>query len=103
MAMMLTRQPLFVGGIEDLPLARSNAWAGLVVYLSAFATAMVFVAFDACRSPAQRNAQTRRRSGNEYDGIPTGTGPPVIEQYAMSLDLPESITDRSTFMKMIYL
>lgn len=93
--MMLTRQPLFVGGIEDLPLARANAWAGTVVYVAAFCTSMVFVAFDSCRSPAQRNAQSRRRSGNDYDGIPTGTGPAVLEQYAMSLDLPESITERA--------
>ena len=90
---MLTHQPLFVGGIEDLHLARSNAWAGMAVYIAAFTTAMVFVVVDSCKTPEQRMTQTRRRSGNEYEGVSTGSGPAIMQEYAMSLDLPRSVSE----------
>jgi hypothetical protein len=90
---MLTRQPLFVPGIKDLETARISAWGGMVLYLGSFGIAISYVMMDVCRNPGRRGIHQRRHSGNDYDGVPMGTGPAVLQEFASRLELPPSIAD----------
>jgi hypothetical protein len=95
-AMMLTYQPLFIGGIDDSKKATSNAYGAMATFIFTFLVSVAYLIQDALTSSGgEDNGDTarRRRSGNNYDGIPGSLGPAVLNDYALNLDLPPSVQD----------
>jgi hypothetical protein len=91
-ALMLTHQPFFMGGIDDVKFARGNAFKALCFFILTFILSVVCIVKDASDGVEEGNAPRRTRSGDNYEGIPQGTGgPAVLADYARSLDLPESV------------
>eukprot|EP00339_Tiarina_fusa_P003685 CAMPEP_0117081978 /NCGR_PEP_ID=MMETSP0472-20121206/57756_1 /TAXON_ID=693140 ORGANISM="Tiarina fusus, Strain LIS" /NCGR_SAMPLE_ID=MMETSP0472 /ASSEMBLY_ACC=CAM_ASM_000603 /LENGTH=118 /DNA_ID=CAMNT_0004810083 /DNA_START=124 /DNA_END=481 /DNA_ORIENTATION=- len=88
-AMMLTYQPLFIGGIDDVQLATDSAYGGMAAYIFSFLLSVVFLIKDAI-SP-DSDSPRRNRNGNEYSGVPQSGG--VLNEYALNLDLPPSVEE----------
>ena len=94
--MMLTHQPLIVGGIKDLDRAKANAYGALFSFVVAFGVSVFYLIQDAARGGGRSatSGDTRRRrsdAAHEYEGIPTNTN--VMNDYSMSLDLPRSVQE----------
>lgn len=91
-SMMLTYQPFFIGGIEDLEQARSNAYGGAGTFLCIFVLSVVYLVFDALRGGGNNNArrESRRSRGHEYDSVATSgiDGPDFMMDH---LELPPSV------------
>ena len=77
---MLTYQPFFIGGIEDLKQARSNAKGGVGTFLFIFLLSVVYLVFDALRDgPDDARGESRHSRGVEYSAVPTsGIGGPDL-------------------------
>jgi len=93
---MLTYQPLFIGGIEDLEQAKSNAYGGAGTFLFVFILSVVYLVFDALRGGNNSSArgETRRSTtGHDYDSLPmSGIDEPDRMLGNMSnLELPPSV------------
>jgi len=70
---MLTYQPFFIGGIEDLDQAKSNAYGGVGTFLFILLLSVVYLVFDALRGGDNSGMRASRHSqGNEYSAVPTG-------------------------------
>ena len=46
-AMMLTYQPFYIGGIEDIEQAKKNVYGGVGTFLSIFILSVVYLVLDA--------------------------------------------------------
>jgi hypothetical protein len=97
-AMMLTYQPLIMGGIDDYKKATSNAYGAMATFIFTFLVSVVYLIQDALTPSSgedNRDTARRRRSGNNYEGIPQGgsLGPAVLNDYALNLDLPPSVQE----------
>ena len=92
-AMMLTYQPILVKGIKDHEASIHNAYGALATFIFTFLVSVVYLIQDAMSSRGGDTSARRRRSGNDYEGVPTGQGPPVLQDYAVNLDLPPSVQD----------
>eukprot|EP00536_Pseudo-nitzschia_multiseries_P014034 jgi/Psemu1/102164/gw1.649.17.1 len=46
-SVMLTFQPFYIGGIEDIEQAKSNAYGGAGTFLFVFIVSVVYLVFDA--------------------------------------------------------
>ena len=91
-ALMLTHQPFFMGGIDDVKLAKGNAFKALCFFVFTFILSVAYIMKDVATALEEGDAPRRRRSGNNYEGIPQGTGgPAVLAEYARNLELPESV------------
>ena len=88
-AMMCTYQPLFMGGIEDHKVSTSNAYGAMVMFIITFGVSVVYLTQDTLTSSS--TVARRRRSGRDYEGVPTATDDVVMHDYAMNLDLPSSV------------
>lgn len=84
-SMMLTYQPFFIGGIDDLEQAKRNANGGVGSFLTVFIVSVVYLVIDALwggcnKNNSNNNGVTSRRSnGNLYDAVPTsGVGGPDV-------------------------
>lgn len=84
-SMMLTYQPFFIGGIDDLDQARRNANGGVGSFLTVFIVSVVYLVIDALWGGRNKNdsnsnsngVTSRRSNGNLYDAVPTsGVGGP---------------------------
>jgi len=85
-SMMLTYQPFYIGGIEDLEQAKSNAYGGVGSFLFIFLLSVVYLVFDALRGGGNDNGRgdTRQSLGMEYDAVPTsGMGGPDLMHETM--------------------
>ena len=92
--MMLTYQPLFIGGIDDVKVATDSAYGGMAAYIFTFLLCVVYqikAAITGEGGDDDIDAMTRRRSGNEYSGVPQSTG--AVNDFEMSLDLPPSVEE----------
>jgi hypothetical protein len=89
--MMLTYQPFFVGGIDDPKAATSNAYGAMAMFIFTFLVSVVYLIQDTLTS--SDDTLRRRQTGNDYEGVPTGTGPAVLRDYALNLDLPASVQE----------
>jgi hypothetical protein len=77
--MMLTYQPFFIGGIEDIEQAKKNAYGGVASYLFIFLLCVVFLVFDALKGGDNPRTLSRHDSGLEYQSVPTsGIGGPDL-------------------------
>ena len=97
-SMMLTYQPFYIGGIEDLEQAKSNAYGGVGTFLCVFILSVVFLVFDALRGGAESNNNnngnsnnsrgdtTRRSRGMDYEGVPMS-----MMETDTNLELPPSV------------
>ena len=102
-AMMLTYQPFYIGGIEDVAGATRNAYGAMATFLCTFVLSVVFLVQDVLKGGNRRSARntpgiysdSRRRSGHDYDGVPTNMmmvgGPDIMQEHDTSLDLPMSV------------
>jgi hypothetical protein len=91
-ALMLTHQPFFMGGIDDVTVARGNAYKAMCMFVFTFILSVAYIVKDVATTPEEGDEPRRRRSGNNYEGIPQGTGgPAVLAEYARNLELPESV------------
>ncbi len=93
--LMLTHQPLIVGGIEDLGQAKANAYGALFSFVVTFGISVFYLVQDRVigRSSTE-GSNDRRRRGNmshDYEGVPTNTN--VLQDYALNLDLPRSVQE----------
>mmetsp|Transcript_9843 Transcript_9843/g.15789 ORF Transcript_9843/g.15789 Transcript_9843/m.15789 type:complete len:125 (+) Transcript_9843:142-516(+) len=74
-AMMLTYQPFYIGGIEHVESATRNAYGAIATFLLTFILSVVYLVQDALKGGSDQggfdSASSRRRSGNDYDGVPT--------------------------------
>jgi hypothetical protein len=92
-ALMLTYQPMFMGGIDDVKSAKKSAVGALATFLFTFILSVVYLVQDSLRGGADRGGipSTRRRGGVDYDGVPTNMGGGIISEYSSNLDLPPSV------------
>lgn len=98
-SIMLTYQPFYITGIEDLDQARSNAYGGTGTFLFTFILSVVYIVFDAMRGGGYASArgETRHSRGMEYAAVPTsGMGGPDLMFETSNLDLPPSV-ERAQF------
>lgn len=93
--LMLTHQPLLVGGIEDLGRAKANAYGALFSFVVAFGISIFYLVQDRVLGrPSTESSNGRRRRGDtthDYEGVPTNTN--VLQDYALNLDLPRSVQE----------
>ena len=93
--LMLTYQPLFIGGIDNLGRAKANAYGALFTFVVAFGVSVLYLLQDRLfhRSSTlhHHNGSGRRRRGEDYEGVPTNNN--VFNDYAQSLDLPRSVQE----------
>jgi hypothetical protein len=94
-AMMLTYQPFYIGGIKDVEQAKTNAYGAMATFIFTFIVAVLYLIVDVIRTVAsggRRNgaSDVRRRSGVEYDGI-ARADPHILQQTTTNLDLPPSV------------
>lgn len=78
---MLTYQPFFIGGIEDLEQAKSNAYGGAGSFFCILLLSAVYLVNDALRGGDKDNyrMETRHSNGSEYQAVPTsGIGGPDL-------------------------
>lgn len=80
--MMLTRQPFFVGGIEDVQLARSSAFGSCYMYCATFGISLVITYRDTRKK--RRNLILARQQQND-------AMTPL--QGFRDIELPASVTD----------
>ena len=109
-AMLLTHQPFYIGGIEDVAGATRNAYGAMGTFLCTFILSVVYLVSDVLKGGSRRGARnnnapgiysdSRRRSGHNYDGVPTNTmmvgGPDIMQEHDTNLDLPMSV-EHATF------
>jgi hypothetical protein len=72
-SMMLTYQPFYIGGIEDLENAKSNAYGGVGCFLLVFFTSVVCLVVDALRGGGIDGdmRESRHSRGAQYESVPT--------------------------------
>mmetsp|Transcript_15402 Transcript_15402/g.38249 ORF Transcript_15402/g.38249 Transcript_15402/m.38249 type:complete len:131 (+) Transcript_15402:394-786(+) len=99
-AMMLTYQPFYIGGIEDVEHSKKSAYGAMAMFILTFILSVLYIIFDVIRDAVgggrRNNANMssgaqRRRSGMDYDGVMTGPEPHVLQQNNANLDLPPSV------------
>jgi 2-methylisocitrate lyase-like PEP mutase family enzyme len=84
-AVLLTKQPFFIGGIEDYSKARGAAYGAMWAYVVSFGIAVVLALRDARK---QRREEAVRRA--TYDQVPALD----IQEYDVNLqDLPSSVDE----------
>ena len=95
-SMMLTYQPFFIGGIEDLEQAKKNANGGVGTFLFILVLSVVYLVFDAMRGGTDDVIRESRHSrGVEYSAVPTsGIGGPDLMLETM--EFPPSV-ERAQF------
>ena len=94
--MMLTYQPLIVGGIENTEQAKSNAWGALFTFVLVFVLSVGFLVQDTLTGGSSRSSAPRTIDTpfDDYDGLPSRQHQPaILRDYASSLDLPESVQE----------
>ena len=110
--MMLTYQPFYIGGIEDVELAKRNAYGGVGTFLFVFILSVVYLVLDALRGDSREinnmggtssssssgsggRDTTRQRQGGgmggDYEGVPTSTMTGEGSSYSDNLELPSSV------------
>ena len=92
---MLTYQPFYIGGIEDVQHAKKSAYGAMAMFILTFILSVLYIIFDVIRDAVgggrRNNTNIRRRSGVDYDGVMTGPEPHVLQQNNANLDLPPSV------------
>jgi hypothetical protein len=95
-AMMLTHQPFYLGGIEDVEHAKRSAYGAMATFILTFIVSVLYIIVDAIRTAigGGRNnnlssAGQRRRGGMDYDGVMID--PHILQQNNANLDLPSSV------------
>jgi len=101
--MMLTHQPLIVGGIEDLGMAKANAYGALFTFVFSFGVSVFYLIQDSVlggRYSFNRQLPRRRYSDGDavhhlqedYDYAVVPTSSSILhERSASNLDLPRSV------------
>lgn len=81
-SLMLTYQPFYIGGIEDLEQATKNAYGGVGSFAFCFLLSVVYLVMDALGdngSGGDYQTQSRHSNGAEYEAVPTsGIGGPDL-------------------------
>ena len=83
-AILLTRQPFFIGGIDDVQHAKESAFGAMYAFIVTFCASLILW---------YRDARKKRRglilTRHVYEQVP-----PMhpIESYEINLDLPTSVT-----------
>ena len=94
--LMLTHQPLFLGGIDDVDRAKSNAYGALFSFLVAFGVSVFYLIQNGVRgggtSDSDRRSRRRGDAAHHYEGIPSNNSN-VLNEYALNLDLPRSVQE----------
>ena len=97
-AMMLTYQPFYIGGIVDVEKSKSNARGGVGTFLFVFILSVVYLVIDTLRGGGNNNTSredinTRRQGGIDYERVPTSSmgGPSIMLETSTNLELPPSV------------
>jgi hypothetical protein len=102
-AMLLTHQPFYIGGIEDVAGATRNAYGAMATFLCTFILSVVYLVQDVLKGGGRRSGRytqgiysdSRRWNGDGYDGVPTNMmmvgGPDIMHEHEINLDLPMSV------------
>jgi hypothetical protein len=109
--MLLTYQPFFIGGIENVESATRNAYGGMFTFLFTFILSVVYLVQDALKGGGGGNStgsirrssgfqesggysdsvpSSRRQSGNNYEGITMMHGA-IMQEEPGNFDLPLSV------------
>ena len=99
-AMLLTYQPLYIGGIDDVEKSKRNAYGGIGTFLFVFILSVVYLVIDTLRGGGDNNSNgrggninTRRQGGIDYERVSTssmgGTG--IMLETSANLELPPSV------------
>lgn len=72
-SLMLTYQPFFIGGIEDIEKSKSNAYGGAFSFLCIFLLSVVYLVYDALGggNTDSFGRESRHSNGSEYHSVPT--------------------------------
>eukprot|EP00934_Nitzschia_sp_Nitz4_P002841 Nitzschia sp. Nitz4//scaffold14_size191712//106012//106542//NITZ4_001728-RA/size191712-processed-gene-0.316-mRNA-1//-1//CDS//3329536942//2831//frame0 len=101
--MMLTYQPLIMGGIESVEQAKTNAYGALATFVLAFLVSVVYLVMDSISGGGSggRNRDTSVAISNS-DFASSGMQPMSMEgggsrsgfrDFARNLDLPSSVQE----------
>jgi hypothetical protein len=101
-AMMLTYQPFYIGGIENVEAAKRNAYGTMATFLFTLILSVVYLVQDVLKRGGERSSRGRGRyhnntnGPNEYDLVPSSSalrvgGPEIMQEYNTNLDLPMSL------------
>lgn len=80
-SVMLSYQPFFIGGIEDIEQARRNANGGVGSFLFVFLLSTSYLVFDSLRGGGngKTRGEARHSRGDEYEAVATsGIGGPDL-------------------------
>lgn len=91
--MMLTYQPLIVGGINDLGIAKANAYGALFTFAVSFGLSIFYLVQHSILGGASDRRQRRRNEEEyEYSDVPTNSNI-LQERNSLNLDLPRSVQE----------
>jgi hypothetical protein len=91
--MMLTYQPLILRGIEDLGMAKVNAYGALFTFVVSFGVSVFYLLQDSVlRRSSDRRQRRRSDEHHEYAGVPTNSTI-LQERNSLNLDLPRSVQE----------
>lgn len=98
--MMLTYQPLLVGGIESTAQAKGNAYGAMFTFVLTFVLSVLYLIKNRLSEERRDDPRSSRRKPgdyHEYEGIPsnrvTADGSPIFQDYAFNLELPASVQE----------
>ena len=80
-SLMLTYQPFYIGGIEDVEQAKKNAYGGVGSFAFCFLLSVIYLVIDALGGPENNEfrGESRHSNGVEYEAVPTsGMGGPDL-------------------------
>jgi hypothetical protein len=103
-AMMLTYQPFYMGGIHNVEGAKRNTYGAMATFLFTFLLSVVYLVQDVIKNGGERSSRSRGRyhhntnGPSDYDLVPTasalrvgGGDPAILQEYNTNLDLPMSM------------
>jgi hypothetical protein len=104
-AMLLTYQPFFMGGIENVESATRNAYGAMFTFLFTFILSVFYLVQDALKGRGSGGngrssagggysdsvPSSRRQSGADYMGVPSVGGPNIMQEEVGNFDLPLSV------------
>mmetsp|Transcript_21168 Transcript_21168/g.44250 ORF Transcript_21168/g.44250 Transcript_21168/m.44250 type:complete len:105 (-) Transcript_21168:342-656(-) len=83
--MMLVKQPFFIGGIEDVDVAKSSAFGASGMFLFTFVVSILVLVRNSGRQEARQRGDARRNLGegpSEYGQVPSIEGRFVTGEFS---------------------
>lgn len=101
-AALLTYQPFYIGGIDNVSSATRNAYGAMATFLFTLILSVVYLVMDVLKgggsSSSSYNDRGMPSSNMDYDMVPSsnaimagGSADRILQQHNANLDLPMSV------------